>query len=104
MKFCLISNFPKKNLIIFLLVTFLLLTDIFCLLGRNSIRMKNSKNQNKNTSVQKFKFLYMMKLNTIKEDSDHPLNHISYKNILLSTSQVVYFVSSNPFNSVKIKI
>ena len=90
-----------KKLISFLLLILLLSTNILCLVSRSALRMKNMA-KSKGTSVQKFKFLFMMKLNTIKEDLDHPLNHISYKNILLSTSQVVYFVSSNPANSVNI--
>jgi hypothetical protein len=101
MKFLLKEIFLIRKIISLLFVITLLSKNLFCLFGRNSIKLKNSISQNKNLSTQKFKFLFMMKLNTIKEDSDHPLNQMSYKNILLSTSQVVYFVSSNSNNSVK---
>ena len=42
----------------------------------------------------------MLKLQSLKDDEKHPLNTLTFKNVLLSTSQVVYFVSSNPNNSV----
>ena len=86
MKFCFFVNFTLKKFISLLFITILLSTSIICLFGRNSIKLKNSS---KGTSVQKFKFLFIMKLNTIKEDLAHPLNHLSYNNVLLSSSQVV---------------
>jgi hypothetical protein len=52
------------------------------------------------TTVQKFKFLFMLKWPSVRGDTKHPLNILSYKNVLLSTSQVVFFVSQSPLNSV----
>jgi hypothetical protein len=54
------------------------------------------------STVEKFKFLFMFKLPSVKNDKDHPLNILSYKNVLLSTSQIVYFVSQNTLSSVRI--
>lgn len=51
-------------------------------------------------TVQKYKFLFMLKWPSVKNEKTHPLNILSYKNVLLSTSQVVYFVSQNPASSV----
>jgi hypothetical protein len=52
------------------------------------------------SSVEKFKFLFLLKWPSVRNDKSHPLNVLSYKNVLLSTSQIVYFVSPNPSSSV----
>lgn len=52
------------------------------------------------STTQKFKFLFMLKWPSVKNEKTNPLNVLSYKNILLSTSQLVFFVSSNPASSV----
>lgn len=52
------------------------------------------------STVEKFKFLFMLKWPSVRNDKLHPLNVLSYKNVLLSTSQIVFFVSPNPSNSV----
>ena len=62
----------------------------------------NKKSKSALTQIQKYKFYFMLKLSSVKDDARHPLNTFSYKNVLLSTSQVVYFVSSNPNNSVNL--
>lgn len=52
------------------------------------------------SSVQKYKFLFMLHWPTVRNDKIHPLNILSYKNVLLSSGQVVIFVSQNPSISV----
>ena len=55
-------------------------------------------------TVEKFKFIFMLKWPSVRNIKNHPLNSLSYKNVLLSTSQVVFFVSRNPESSVSFKI
>ena len=102
MKFLLIKKQDLKLLLIVSLVLINIIPKIL-LTESNSIKLKNNnKSKSSLSQIQKYKFYFMLKLSSVKDDAKHPLNTFSYKNVLLSTSQVVYFVSSNPNNSVKI--
>jgi len=93
-----IKFFDFKLIIISLLIIINLLPKV--LLNESSNAIKLNKSKSAISQIQKYKFYFMLKLSSIKDDTKHPLNHFNYKNVLLSTSQVVYFVSSNPNNSV----
>lgn len=98
MKFLSIKNYGLKRLMVIFLLAINFIQFFFCIESRNSITLSNRKSFN--TQVQKYKFYFMLKLQSTRDDARHPLNTFSYKNVLLSTSQVVFFVSSNPNNSV----
>jgi len=103
MKFLLIKKQDLKLLLIVSLVLINIIPKILSTESSNSIKLKNNnKSKSSLSQIQKYKFYFMLKLSSVKDDAKHPLNTFSYKNVLLSTSQVVYFVSSNPNNSVKI--
>ncbi len=101
MKFFQIKTQDLKLLLIISLVIINLIPKILLTESSNSIKL-NKKTKSSLSQIQKFKFYFMLKLSSVKEDARHPLNTFSYKNVLLSTSQVVYFVSSNPNNSVRL--
>lgn len=97
-------KFIKKVVIILIFVEF-----IYCFSNNEKFSNTLSNTLQKNSklifndqllSVEKFKFLFMLKWPSVKNDMKHPLNFLSYKNVLLSTSQVVFFVSQSPLNSV----
>jgi len=95
--------FPIKILDIrILIIYFLLIINLIpkALLNESSNSIKLNKSKSNINQIQRYKFYFMLKLASIKDDEKHPLNNFNYKNVLLSTSQVVYFVSSNPNNSV----
>lgn len=98
MKFFTIKIQDIKILIIYSLLIINLISKALLSESSNSIKLNKSKSTN--TQIQKYKFYFFLKLASIKDDDKHPLNNFNYKNVLLSTSQVVYFVSSNPNNSV----
>lgn len=99
MKFFLIKKLDLKLFLTITLLIINLIPKILLINSSNSITL-NKKSKSSLSQIQKYKFYFMLKLSSIKDDSKHPLNNFSYKNVLLSTSQVVYFVSSNPNNSV----
>ena len=71
-------------------------------IGMASSNVSKLKMNQQYKSVQKYKFLFRLKWPSVKNEKNHPLNVLTYKNVLLSTSQVVYFVSQNPASPVKI--
>ncbi len=83
----------SKNINIRLLILFALivLSFSFNLTLNNKLKIQRPLN-----TVERFKFLFMMKLPSVKNQATHPLNVLNYKNILFSTSQLVFFVSTNP--------
>ncbi len=98
MKYFLIKLQDKKLLIIYLILIIYILPKVRFSASANLIKINES--QSTINQIQKYKFYFLLKLTSIKYDDKHPLNHFDFKNVLLSTSQVVYFVSSNPNNSV----
>ena len=102
MKFFSIKKYDIKILIIIAIILINYFPLVLLSESRNSIKLNNNS-KSSISSIQKFKFYFMLKLQSVKDDEKHPLNTFSYKNVLLSTSQVVYFVSSNPNNSVNKK-
>ena len=48
------------------------------------------------------KFLFMYKYPLLKDDPNHKLNIFTYKNVLLSEDQMVFFESTNEGDPVKI--
>jgi hypothetical protein len=97
--------FPIKFSVVFLLL--LVEIRLFSITSHEKMNNKNSLNtvskliiNEEPITVQKFKFLFMLKWPSVRGDTKHPLNILSYKNVLLSTSQVVFFVSQSPLNSV----
>lgn len=48
-----------------------------------------------------YKFLFMYKYHGVENEPDHKLNRFTYKNILLSGDQVVFFESPNENDPVK---
>jgi hypothetical protein len=92
-------NFKTINFFIaFNLISILLLVQSLTLTNTSFNNLKFSQN---GKTTQKFKFLFMYKLPTIKNESTHQLNILSYKNVLLSTAQIVYFISRSSGNAVK---
>ena len=92
-------NLRIKNLFIILLIT------INCYIFTNTNLSKNKLNLKVKQTLnitEKFKFYFLLKLPSVKNDLTHPLNILSYKNVLLSTSQMVFFLSQNPEGSVKL--
>lgn len=84
-----------KKIKIFLPLILLLISTISS--GHISkLKLKGSLN-----TVEKFKFLFMLKWPSVRNDKSNPLNVLTYKNVLLSTSQVVYFASSNSLSAVR---
>lgn len=47
------------------------------------------------TSIKSYKFLFMYKYHGVQNEADHKLNLFTYKNILLSNDQIVFFESPN---------
>lgn len=47
------------------------------------------------TSIKSYKFLFMYKYHGVQNEPDHKLNLFTYKNILLSNDQIVFFESPN---------
>lgn len=52
--------------------------------------------------VKTYKFLFMYKYHGVENEPEHKLNIFTYKNILLSGDQVVFFESPNENDPVKI--
>lgn len=50
---------------------------------------------NNSTSIKSYKFLFMYKYHGVQNEPDHKLNLFTYKNILLSNDQIVFFESPN---------
>jgi hypothetical protein len=88
-------KFDKILVLIFLSIIPSILLTTTALSSLSKIKMGQTLN-----TTQKFKFLFMLKWPSVKNEKNNPLNILSYKNVLLSTSQIVYFVSSNPASSV----
>jgi hypothetical protein len=70
---------------------------IFIILANvNSITITNSiKVSQPGLMIKKYKFMFLLKWPSIRTDLSHPLNILTYKNVLLSHDQIVYFVSRN---------
>ena len=49
---------------------------------------------------KQYKFLFYLNLPTTRMIKDHPMNTPTYKNILLSQNQIVFFSSSSPYSSI----
>jgi len=47
------------------------------------------------TSIKSYKFLFMYKYHGVQNEPEHKLNLFTYKNILLSNDQLVFFESPN---------
>lgn len=54
------------------------------------------------TSIKSYKFLFMYKYHGVQNEPDHKLNLFTYKNILLSNDQIVFFESPNENDPVSI--
>jgi hypothetical protein len=52
--------------------------------------------------AKSFKFLFMYKYPMVQNEPNHKLNLFSYKNVLFSKDQVVYFESTNESEPVSI--
>ena len=51
--------------------------------------------ENNSTSIKSYKFLFMYKYHGVQNEPEHKLNLFTYKNILLSNDQIVFFESPN---------
>lgn len=51
--------------------------------------------------VKSYKFLFMYRYHGVENEPDHKLNIFTYKNILLSGDQIVFFESPNENDPVK---
>ncbi len=54
------------------------------------------------TSIKSYKFLFMYKYHGVQNEPEHKLNLFTYKNILLSNDQIVFFESPNENDPVSI--
>ncbi len=86
----------KMNAIILMMIIMMMFMNIIIVKSDNILIKKDEQL----LSTQKFKFMFMLKYQTVKNEKQSPLNVLSYKNVFLSTSQVVFFISSNPSISV----
>lgn len=68
-----------------------------------SIALSNRFNiQNLISQELNYKFIFTLRLPTSINEQSHPLNQATYKNILLKEEQIVFSVSKNQFDSVKL--
>jgi hypothetical protein len=92
-------KFLRIKLLSFTFTFLLIFSNYFKIVSTENISIKLTQQIN---TTQRNKFLFMLKWPTIKHIANHPLNVLSYKNVLLSNSQFVFFVSQNPLSSVSI--
>jgi len=59
-------------------------------------------NDTNSTSIKSYKFLFMYKYHGVQNEPEHKLNLFTYKNILLSNDQLVFFESPNESDPVSI--
>ncbi len=106
-------NNIKKNILIFILIIICFLNlfstikakeeDIYDnnVIPKEDLEEKIPTETNSNSN-KSYKFLFMYKYNGVKNEPEHKLNLFTYKNILLSNDQLVFFESPNQNDPVKI--
>jgi len=86
-----------KNYILKITTIFIFLNCIPMMSGNLSLMNTSNKSD---LNLKKFKMLFRFHLPTVRTDMNHPLNSFNYKNVLMTTSQMVLFVSGDPYYSV----
>lgn len=74
----------------FITVVFLLLTQTVI-----PVMMKARNSPSPNSEIESKKLLFMYKYPLVKKENSHKLNVFTYKNVLFSNEQLVYFQSTN---------
>ncbi len=82
------------------LITFKIFFLSFLIFSINVFSMRNK--QSTVDAPKSSKFLFMYKYPQVKNEKDHKLNVFTYKNVLLSNDQIVYFESTNEGDDVNI--
>jgi hypothetical protein len=88
----LITNSRRLNLPFLIIIT----AFLFCLVKGNLQKPEEVVD----TSLKPSKYLFMYKYPLVKNEPNHKLNSFTYKNILFSEDQVVYFESTNESDQV----
>jgi hypothetical protein len=92
------SENSKLKEYILKITTIIIFLNCIPMISGNLTLMNTSNISNLN--LKKFKMLFRFTLPTVRSDMNHPLNSFNYKNVLMSTSQMVLFVSGDPYYSV----
>lgn len=95
MKF--LKNFEKKLRLVLIMVLILFPAN-FIQVHTNKIAEASS--QAPDPSLKPSKFLFMYKYPLVQNEPNHKLNVFTYKNVLFSNDQIVYFASSNEADPV----
>lgn len=103
--FNIFNNIQKKLSILILIICFLNLfstiktqEDDICdnsVIPQEDLEEKIPVAETNSTSIKSYKFLFMYKYHGVQNEPEHKLNLFTYKNILLSNDQIVFFESPN---------
>ena len=87
----LITNSRRLNLPILIILT----AFLFCL-----VKCEDKPAETVDTGVKASKYLFMYRYPLVKNEPNHKLNSFTYKNVLFSEDQVVYYESTNESDQV----